>query len=209
MPDTTYSRVVQTTSMTHFEQRNAKKWAKDIVKGINSTQATVPARRPGLRGKVYTYTNDSAPLLVVPCACEATNPSQIVVPRLEGQEGKCICINLSLLLNCSYLNIFRILDIPPSDSEPETGDNSPAPLGQTSITRPAPPNEDDAKSQASTIIEDGDSTSESEGEGNDDGEDAGSNEMEVRDSNSDTGIIESKYSNLQPTECCGANHSNF
>ncbi|KAG9083738.1 hypothetical protein FRC06_004386 [Ceratobasidium sp. 370] len=169
MPDKTYARLVETTSMSVSDRRKRKAREK-IMKAGGTLPPEEPERQPlrsGLRSKIkYTYTAGKGPQIVDPTKSKEKAQQtiqaqvQIAVPRLNGQE-----------------------DIPGSDSpEPEdhyasylnhpptAGPHTQALLTTTSADQTDDPN--DTKSQASTEIEDG------EGGASDSGEDGEGEEYE-------------------------------
>ncbi|KAG9087530.1 hypothetical protein FS749_002855 [Ceratobasidium sp. UAMH 11750] len=96
MPDKTYARLIQTTSMTVSDRRKCKAREK-IVKEGGALPPEEPERRPmraGLRQKLVkvTYTAAQGPLIVDPTKSKmkaeqaAQAQVKVAIPRLKGQE---------------------------------------------------------------------------------------------------------------------------
>ncbi|KAG8697044.1 hypothetical protein FRC09_008100, partial [Ceratobasidium sp. 395] len=69
MPDNSYRRVIQTTSMTTAERAKSRRIRKAIKRGEQPTEVMTPlapSNRGGLRPVKYAYTKDGPPKLVVP-----------------------------------------------------------------------------------------------------------------------------------------------
>ncbi|QRV93924.1 hypothetical protein RhiJN_21942 [Ceratobasidium sp. AG-Ba] len=155
MTDKTYSRPTKTTSKTNWERAAIKRIQKQIKDG--ETPDPLPVRQPptrdGLRGKLYAYKKNCPPKEVVPRNPEATQPKVPPVPTLEGQE-----------------------DIPGLEEEHNLLGLDVAAMPGGGVTYYALPKaftgvnsedeaEDDLRSNPETVIEEGDSSSSSEDEG--------------------------------------------
>ncbi|KAF8599614.1 hypothetical protein BDV93DRAFT_511586 [Ceratobasidium sp. AG-I] len=158
MTDNPYQRLKKTASRTQAQRRADNKLKKQLAQGVvpdtvPTTQPAVP-RRPGLRTIKYNYAGHD-PKRVDPNKA-ASNSAGLVagavtlpVPRLKNQD-----------------------DIPASDSpEPEERSQALLPLAvsqlQAKTYTTLVHNDDDNKSQASTVLEDMESgTSESECDAN-------------------------------------------
>lgn len=158
MPPSSFAKVTATTLMTNYDRRMGKKRAKLIAKGVHGPDpepAPTQPRREGLRGKKLAFFPDKPPQLVVPRNPQAAQPNTTAIPGPEGQEGV-LSSNYTVILYLNHsLNI--VIDIPNSDSESEKGYSTVVPLG-LQVNRSAPdPIDDDAQSEASTVIENDDS----------------------------------------------------
>jgi hypothetical protein len=94
MVDTTYSRLVHTTSRTNLEHLKTKRRARQVKKGVTPDPVEQAVQRqPGLRRIQYTYAAGVAPELVVRSkktsgqASAAPGAKAIPIPGLPGQEG--------------------------------------------------------------------------------------------------------------------------